>query len=196
MEKSCIIEGCTGEGRSRKGYDKKYFVKGYCSAHYDKYKKYGDPLVVKIRTGQNRHLDNRYNIHFPMKQRCLNVKNSDYHRYGGRGITICERWLGLDGFTNFCEDMGPRKKGMSIDRIDNDGNYEPSNCRWASIHQQTSNRVTNNKTVGVSFIRARGKWGARLIVKGQLVLNEAYTNKNEAILARKNAEKKYLKKEN
>jgi hypothetical protein len=65
-----------------------------------------------------------------MKQRCLNANCSKYQVYGGRGITICNEWL---KFENFYRDMGDRPAGYSIDRINNDGNYEKDNCRWVSI---------------------------------------------------------------
>ena len=74
-----------------------------------------------------------------MKQRCYNTKHKEYHNYGGRGIKICDRWLkpSLEGFMDFMEDMGPRPSPKhSVDRIDTNGNYEPSNCRWATNHIQ------------------------------------------------------------
>jgi hypothetical protein len=74
-----------------------------------------------------------------MRARCLNPNEPAFHLYGGRGITICESWK--DDFRAFLEDMGPRPSmDHSIDRIENDGNYEPGNCRWATWKQQQNNR--------------------------------------------------------
>jgi hypothetical protein len=72
-----------------------------------------------------------------MKGRCLNENASNYDNYGGRGIRICDRWL---NFESFLLDMGHRPKGKTLDRIDPDGNYEPSNCRWATAKQQANNQ--------------------------------------------------------
>jgi hypothetical protein len=77
-----------------------------------------------------------------MRQRCLYPRSKKYPRYGGRGITICERW---SLFANFLADMGERPAGKTLDRVDNDGNYEPGNCRWATSAEQASNCDTSLK---------------------------------------------------
>lgn len=73
-----------------------------------------------------------------MKTRCLNENIVGYKYWGGRGITVCPQWL--DSFDQFYADMGPRPDGMTLDRIDNDGNYEPNNCRWVNIAAQNRNK--------------------------------------------------------
>lgn len=98
---------------------------------------------MKLRLNSNRAIHGRsktpeYNVWIKIKQRCFNKNGKDYPDYGGRGITVCDRWL---TFENFFSDMGERPSPTySIDRINNDGNYEPRNCRWATPNQQARNR--------------------------------------------------------
>lgn len=83
-----------------------------------------------------------YNTWRYMKARCNNIKNHNYSLYGGRGIKICDRWL---DFKNFLEDMGERPENMELDRIDTNGNYEKSNCRWATKSENALNRRPRKK---------------------------------------------------
>lgn len=86
-----------------------------------------------------------YSAYRAMMKRCYNPKEKSYPRYGGRGISVCQRWL--SDVSNFLADMGPRPSdGHSIDRINVNGNYEPNNCRWATSRQQQNNR-TNNRVI-------------------------------------------------
>lgn len=99
-----------------------------------------------------------YAVWLAMRQRCLNPNNSYYRLYGGRGITICSRW---DEFLNFSEDMGERPLGMTLERIDNNGNYCPENCRWdtqkAQVRNQRRVKLTQEKADKIR--RLFWQWG-------------------------------------
>jgi len=83
-----------------------------------------------------------YNSWNAMRTRCENPNCAAYDNYGGRGVTICKRWTLPygEGFKNFLADMGPRPEGKTLDRINPQGHYEPTNCRWADSETQTQNR--------------------------------------------------------
>lgn len=137
-----------------------------------------------------------------MKQRCLNYKNNRYHYYGGRGITMCEEWLGEIGpvnFINWALSNGYTDE-LSIDRIDNEGNYEPSNCRWVNQAAQCRNRgiKTNNKSgaegVWLRTGRANEAWRVTIGANGKNVNLGTFHVFEDAVKARKEAELKYWNK--
>lgn len=90
-----------------------------------------------------------------MRQRCNNPNSVLYHRYGGRGIKVCARW---DSFSLFLEDMGPRPKGKSLDRIDTNGNYTPENCRWATRKEQYATRSSSCLLTAYNETKHKGEW--------------------------------------
>jgi hypothetical protein len=91
-----------------------------------------------------------YKIYGGIKTRCLNTNAPAYKYYGGRGIKMCDRWLGDNGYANFIEDMGRRpSEKYSVDRVDVNGDYEPGNCRWATTNEQAKNK---RKRFGVDEI--------------------------------------------
>lgn len=91
-----------------------------------------------------------------MLKRCTNPNSIGYKNYGGRGITVCSRWL--NSFENFLEDMGDREDGLSLDRKDNNGNYEPENCRWATRKEQNSNRRDTRLITYKNEIKCLQNW--------------------------------------
>ena len=123
----CEVNGCENKHRS----------KGYCQRHYHMFMVHGDPLSRGYPSAGNTP---EYRTWVNMKQRCYNKNVKAYPRYGGRGITVCDRWM--HDFRTFLKDMGykpfPRAQ---IDRIDNDGNYEPANCRWVTALENIRNRI-------------------------------------------------------
>jgi hypothetical protein len=94
-----------------------------------------------------------------MIRRCRNDTRKNYALYGGRGISVCDRWL---KFENFLADMGERPLGKSLDRINNDGNYDPKNCRWADHFQQARNRRGNSTLTVGGVTKTYSEWSAML----------------------------------
>ncbi len=100
----------------------------------------GQPVTKELHGHCSGGTPKAYSCWQHMKRRCLSKNDPAYKNYGGRGIKVCDRWL---KFSNFYADMGDRPDGLSLDRIDNDGNYEPGNCRWATRKEQNRNTRRN-----------------------------------------------------
>jgi hypothetical protein len=106
-----------------------------------------------------------------IKIRCTYPSVAGYENYGGRGIIVCERWLGEHGFENFLADMGERpSKGHSIDRFPNkDGNYEPGNCRWATRKEQQRNRADNTNLTAFGETMTLVEWSERVGIEADTI---------------------------
>lgn len=118
-------------------------AKGLCDMHYRRRLRGHKPLGTHIKHDANRRGQKTplYRTWVSIKTRCFNPNAANYQYYGGRGITMCDEWR--DSFEAFALAVGPKPDGTSIDRIDNDGNYQPGNVRWATHSEQMRNRRTS-----------------------------------------------------
>ena len=133
-----------------------------------------------------------YKVWAAMVQRCTNPNDKRWAKYGGRGITVCERWR---LFANFIADIGERPAGMSLERIDNERGYCPENCRWDTPNAQARNKglYRSNRTgvAGVVFRADIGKYRAEIGVDGRQVRLGTFESIEQAIAARRAAEATY-----
>lgn len=134
-----------------------------------------------------------YYTHANMIQRCTNTENPEYKNYGARGISVCDRWI--NSFDDFVEDMGEKpSKNHSIDRVDNNGNYEPLNCKWSTREEQNRNmRGTSSIIKGVTKPRRVGdsRYLVQITVENENKYIGTFKDLFDAICARKSAENKY-----
>jgi hypothetical protein len=122
-----------------------------------------------------------YQCWIDMKHRCSNPKYRDYHRYGGRGINVCNEWLTFIPFMEWALSHG-YQKGLEVDRINNDGNYEPANCKWSTQQQQSLNK--HRKETWAIYHNGKYLWGVYLTRNRKPIYVGTYKTIPEAIIAR------------
>lgn len=128
-----------------------------------------------IKHGQNsrKNTTSEYKAWSQMKTRCYSEKYHLFHRYGGRGIKVCERWF--NSFENFFTDMGAKPSSKcSLDRINNDGDYEPSNCRWSTTKEQARNQSKNHLIEIDGVVKCASEWGEIYNIPPKIILGRIY----------------------
>lgn len=185
----CSVDGCSRESSSN----------GLCKKHFMRWWHHDDPtILIKEHEYHNMWGAPEYTSWSGMKSRCINKHNPKYKNYGGRGIKTCKRWR--DSFIAFYEDMGKKPDpSLSIDRIDNDGNYScgkceecvangwTSNCQWADKYQQSYNkRLQWNNTSGYRGLHwdiKNSKWQVRITIKRKIIHLGRFADIEQAALA-------------
>ena len=143
--------------------------------------------------GRGRH--ELYPTYSAMRSRCYRENDISYRWYGAIGITVCDRWLGDDGFWNFVSDVGDKPLGASLDRIDPSKPYSPDNVRWADWIVQGDNRKNNNEKTGVWFSEKRNGWMAQFRAKGSSQKHaKQFKTFDEAVAQRVKWEEEYYSK--
>lgn len=156
-------------------------------------------IMTDLRSFRRKGNDHRsfkrsYRIWQQMKDRCLNPNNPHKKYYGGRGITICSRWLEPygKGYDNFIQDLGEPKDGDTLDRIDPDGDYCPENCRWADkwTQQWNKRRISSVGVRGITWDNSRRKYCAA-IKSGKQRKIARFDSFEDALVCRKKWEKEF-----
>lgn len=175
LTQTCALEGCQRFGR---------VTRGLCYMHYARLRRLGATGDATAKYGSHGMWGTRtYRIWKAMRTRCNNPNTKFWRNYGGRGIKVCPRW---DSFEAFYEDMGACPDGLSIERKNSNGDYEPSNCCWATRKQQTLNRrgFGASKFKGVHHTSGRSDWRAAITpTRGRIITLGFYDNEHEAALA-------------
>jgi hypothetical protein len=171
---TCNVNNCARKGK---------ITRGMCAMHYSRWQRHGSTESLTNMKRHGYHGIPEYDVWCTMKARCSNPNTEAYHRYGGRGITVCNEWK--DSFEQFFKDMGPRPEKTSIERINTNGNYEPSNCRWATAKEQAWNRNKrqNSKNLYIGVNKHHNKYSAYIKIDGKSVYLGAYHDAIEAAIA-------------
>jgi hypothetical protein len=159
---NCVIQDCNRVAHAN----------GFCKTHDRRVKLNGIESVDIGRKLKDNVVKPKTGSYSAMISRCYNKNHNSYKNYGAKGIIVCDRWLGYSGHDNFIEDMGDRPSvNHSLDIIDNNGNYEPNNCRWATKLEQQAKRSNSNKNVGVYELKPIKGRKSKLPFKASLFVN-------------------------
>jgi len=151
----CSINNCENKVEAR----------GWCNKHYLRWQRHGDPNFTKHHGYRYHPL---YKVWVDMRQRCYNKNNTQYKDWGGRGITVCEEWMSPKAFIDWALPLW--KKGLELDRTDNDGNYCPENCRFVTHAENSRNQrlLQENNTSGYRGVGYENKkWRARITINNK-----------------------------